>query len=508
MRLFSLLVILAAVVVSGSVGSASPLDEDRYWDADTALTVPPYVNRTEGAPAGMKLVVTENGEIHVVWHSLRPNPVRPQVYYKRFVPGTGWTPDTCISGDVVQRAVDPAIACDPLGNLHVGWTSQEGDVRCKMRSAAGIWDSASTVLLVGTPQIVGGYPSITCTPDSHVHVVWYEYRDARSSALVYRERVGTEWRPPCTVDSVDTTSVAYSPCIAGGRDNSVHLVWYGGPSWSPLQVYYKCRMDTVWGQREHVSVGSDSFYQALPNVTVNPVTNEPHVVWGGYNPSGLLRIYHTRRTGGGWQDRDTISETSVSTLQGCPSVVFTRDGVGHVVWQGTDRNGLRQVRYNERTASGRWLIPTDLTADSSAKRECIVINDGGGSPDSNHLYVVWTDERESVPEVYFKHGAPSPGGIEWDEEAPLVSSSARSPVVTGTGRLTYMVQRAGPVRLGVYDAAGRLARKLVDGVAEPGRYSVTWDGTDSRGRQLAGGVYFYRVRTADAEACGKVVFSR
>ncbi|MFH1069713.1 MAG: FlgD immunoglobulin-like domain containing protein [Candidatus Glassbacteria bacterium] len=62
-----------------------------------------------------------------------------------------------------------------------------------------------------------------------------------------------------------------------------------------------------------------------------------------------------------------------------------------------------------------------------------------------------------------------------------------------------------PVKLRVYDLKGRLVATLVDGVREPGSYKVFWDGTDSAGRKLASGAYFYRITAGDYTRTRKMV---
>jgi hypothetical protein len=52
----------------------------------------------------------------------------------------------------------------------------------------------------------------------------------------------------------------------------------------------------------------------------------------------------------------------------------------------------------------------------------------------------------------------------------------------------------GHADVAVYDPSGRLIRKLLSGTVEAGRYSIPWDGRDEEGREVASGVYFYRVR--------------
>lgn len=64
--------------------------------------------------------------------------------------------------------------------------------------------------------------------------------------------------------------------------------------------------------------------------------------------------------------------------------------------------------------------------------------------------------------------------------------------------IQFQMPRAGAVALRVYDAAGRVVRTLVDGRAEAGVHSASWDGIDDSGRAVGSGVYLYRL-TANGE---------
>ena len=55
------------------------------------------------------------------------------------------------------------------------------------------------------------------------------------------------------------------------------------------------------------------------------------------------------------------------------------------------------------------------------------------------------------------------------------------------------------VELAVFNLAGQQVATLVEGRREPGVYSVNWDGRDGEGRELASGVYLYRLRTGDGQ---------
>ncbi len=47
--------------------------------------------------------------------------------------------------------------------------------------------------------------------------------------------------------------------------------------------------------------------------------------------------------------------------------------------------------------------------------------------------------------------------------------------------------------LGVYDVRGRHVTTLVDGDLPAGPHTVTWNGTDTNGKRVSPGLYFYQV---------------
>ena len=50
-------------------------------------------------------------------------------------------------------------------------------------------------------------------------------------------------------------------------------------------------------------------------------------------------------------------------------------------------------------------------------------------------------------------------------------------------------------RLNIYDVRGRLVKGLVSGHMDAGRHSVVWMGKDNGGRQVASGVYYYKIES-------------
>jgi FlgD Ig-like domain len=61
------------------------------------------------------------------------------------------------------------------------------------------------------------------------------------------------------------------------------------------------------------------------------------------------------------------------------------------------------------------------------------------------------------------------------------------------------------VRLRVFDVAGRLVKTLADGSFEAGRHEFVWSGGDDADRQVASGVYLYRLDTREGSEVRRMV---
>ena len=62
-----------------------------------------------------------------------------------------------------------------------------------------------------------------------------------------------------------------------------------------------------------------------------------------------------------------------------------------------------------------------------------------------------------------------------------------------------------PVRLEVFDVAGRRVRNLIQESLPPGRYGATWTGDDDAGKRVGAGVYFIRLQRSDVSLVRRVV---
>lgn len=74
--------------------------------------------------------------------------------------------------------------------------------------------------------------------------------------------------------------------------------------------------------------------------------------------------------------------------------------------------------------------------------------------------------------------------------------------------LSFHTERAGQVRVVVYNSAGQRIRNLMDVYMQPGTHTVPWDGSDDSGRSVGAGSYYYRVSVDNIEGSKRIVLLR
>jgi hypothetical protein len=74
--------------------------------------------------------------------------------------------------------------------------------------------------------------------------------------------------------------------------------------------------------------------------------------------------------------------------------------------------------------------------------------------------------------------------------------------------ISFGLRRPGPLTMALYSPDGRLVRRVLDETKPAGTHSVEWDGLDDGGRPVPPGVYFCRLKTADASETHKIILLR
>jgi len=106
--------------------------------------------------------------------------------------------------------------------------------------------------------------------------------------------------------------------------------------------------------------------------------------------------------------------------------------------------------------------------------------------------------KEEASEARDRRGLPLAPGLQPNLPNPFNPST----------RVQFAVTSRGPVRVAVFDVAGRWIRDLARGDYAPGIHHVQWDGTDAQGRPVSSGVYHCQAVIGAETFSRKMVLTR
>jgi len=65
-------------------------------------------------------------------------------------------------------------------------------------------------------------------------------------------------------------------------------------------------------------------------------------------------------------------------------------------------------------------------------------------------------------------------------------------------KISYTIPKSGVVVVNVYDLTGKLVKNLVNQQQTSGTFTVKWDGTNSLGKKVSTGIYFFQLKSGNA----------
>jgi hypothetical protein len=248
-----------------------------------------------------------------------------------------------------------------------------------------------------------------------------------------------------------------------------------------------------------------------------------------YASEGTYTISLTVSDGAFFKTDDTWAD--VGALASYPSSVA--GGTGTVRLTSARARLCVRVDFERSSAhpddvlpDGYWMIfDHGGAADSVAAAPSeIMIGDGNGNGlrdatacfDQDDLRRVFRSANgrgahEVRLHLYMRSGRLVRSSLPIDVIAPegrLPVAVAPNPMNPG-GTLTFVTSVPGRVRIGLYDAAGRRLRTLLDVPALPaGYHDVALDARAESGEPLASGIYFFRIEAAEGSRTGRVAVVR
>lgn len=232
-----------------------------------------------------------------------------------------------------------------------------------------------------------------------------------------------------------------------------------------------------------------------------------------------------------WLDgRAGNSDIYAQRIDASGAVLWTADGVPAASGAG-DQECHQIAEDGCGGAIVAWIHNPDGTSDIMAQKI-----DGSGSPawpsggvpvctigvdvtkivmagnDDGTAIVAWDDFRTAGMhgEIYAAliSDALTDAGDPGQQSAARLYQNYPNPF-NPTAEIRFSLSASGTVTLEIYDVAGRLVTRLLDGAhLVQGPHRVAWNGRSASGELAASGIYFYRLETEDVALTRKMVLLR
>lgn len=312
--------------------------------------------------------------------------------------------------------------------------------------------------------------------------------------------------PGSAIASALSTTWAAAGAAAGydprqAVDDGVHAVMQGTSMAAPMvtgAVAMMLQQDPTMGPtlaRQRLTTG------ARVDAQVTAAGAVPNKKWG----AGKLDL------GSILPNVDTVAPTVVLTRPdgGETFVASTNEAIN---WNASDNVGVTSVTLESSIDGGLnwdplaaglansgtylWSVP-NTTSATALVRITAFDTQNQAVDQSNAAFAITSIVDSGSPALAFAVHKPTPSPFN-----SVTSIGFALPAVAGAPSGTW------PVKVRIFNLAGRLVRTPVDASLPPGGHVALWDGTDERGMRQAAGVYFVEVATPQHVGRVRAVYLR
>jgi hypothetical protein len=500
-------VFVGRVLASGELDAAWPVNGRALRTDPLALTGEP------ADPARPVIVPDGAGGAIVAWLDGRSGQTETDIFAQHVLPSGAVDPAWPANGRpvCVIRGLQVAaeIVPDGAGGAIVTWmdgrdlgTASSVDVYAQHILASGLVDPSwpANGLAVSTADGPQEFPAIVEDGAGGAVITWYDLRngtnfDIYAQHVLNSGTVDPAWpvngRALCT-----DPSDQFNPTITSDGEQGAIVAWDDNrnASFHPFaqHVLASGDVDPSWpvnGLAISNGVLDEDFPKLAPDGAGGAI-----VTWQARGPFISHRAQHLLGKGitdPEWpvdgralsiHDTDQISASIVPDGAG-GAVVVWQENLDDIVAQHVLASGALDPLY---PATGRVIV--QLPSQQSAP--ALVATGAGGA------IATWSDTRNGVGIDVFAMQvlaagetvdvpAPALGGITFAPPSPNPASESSA--------LRFILPRQMPIRLAIYDAAGRRVRELASGDQPAGEHVVAWDLRDEGGRAIRAGLYFVRL---------------
>ncbi len=316
----------------------------------------------------------------------------------------------------IDESLDPSIAVDNNGNIHVVWEDYtngewgtDSEIMYANYTSAG-WSNATVISdIYGWNNEPSLAPSIAVDNNSNLHVVWEDDTDGEwgtDSEIMYANYTSVGWSNATVISDIygwNDQDSRFTSIVVDNNSN-IHVVWsddtdgeWGG-DW---EIMYANNTGAGWSNATVISdiYGWNNDDSSSPSIAIDNNGNL-HVVWEDSTAGEWgtdQEIMYANYTGASWSNATVISDIYGwnDDDSSSPSIAVANDNNLHVVWEdGTNGTwGIDiEIMYANYTSAG-WSNATVISDiygwnNDLSLAPSIVVDKNG------KIHVVWSDDTD------------------------------------------------------------------------------------------------------------------
>jgi hypothetical protein len=360
------------------------------------------------------LAVGLDGTVHIAWSDLTDyggSGGDQDIFYKRYMPSSGWTVTEVVSTESTYRSIDPSLAVGLDGTVHIAWSDEIhyhefafDDIFYRSYIPGNGWTITDVVSTESTYRSID--PSLAVGLDGTVHIAWSDetaYSPMEGNfEIFYRSYVpGNGWTIIQVVSPEGWASWDLSPSLAVGPDGTVHIAWYEDTDFGNFGGEYTFYRSYVpgngWTITEVVSPES-TYHSRFPSLAVG-LDGTVHIAWWDLTDYG--------GSGGDWDIFYKKKVTWEYTFGAIDKVDIgnSRSERGHPMWGWGPIHhwkGNWRVTWNPKEGTSKWDrgAVVNLRRSKGSIIKCLSLRVLDGPKQSFDVYAKvswgksWTDYKK------------------------------------------------------------------------------------------------------------------
>ena len=435
-----------------------------------------------------------------------------------------WSEPIGISSLTTGWDVHPVLKVDSQGVLHCVWANSNGEQSwlyySKSLDEGNTWSTAYNL----TPEssVFVGLPDMDIDSQDNLYLIYsYDYLDVQNVTQIHMKIFnGQSWSEPIIVtEEQPGAGYYYNNKIIIDNNDRIYFFWYN------TKLYYRYYENDEFSDIKPIYDELPS-YSTLVSIKID---NEGsfHGVGKTFENNQVFPVYY-KYDGVSWLAPEIVYPRPGN--EGTGRDIIPERKIHLVIWDGTAEHDGTIYKYKE---NNEWSLP-DLINEDPLEQKLVIdnrnrkhvfekekleqgsqlvyyysdstniwegnildtsehsVSDFNPVINKNQLYLIYynyldvlfmkktlSDSTDIIPHInsfYYK-----------------LSQNFPNPCNPNT-TINFSLNKGGNTILKILNVKGQLVKTLLKDYRKKGEYTIQWDGKDEKRREVASGVYYYRLQ--------------